>query len=149
MRNASVAVLFGYEHQATEVIHAIERVTDSTTRRVLEDITWIASDGWSQSLPPESFQRVKGMIGLVPHTGNIEEFTQYFFSLSPENNKTDHPWFDRYWEWVFYCSLQGDNPCNVSALNLSTLNRDFLCHRCCICTCSRYSPDDRGLLLAW
>ena len=125
VRNASVAVLFGYEEQATEVIHAIMRVTDNTTRRILEDITWIASNGWSQSLPPESFQRVKGMIGLVPHTGNIEEFTQYFISLSPENNKTDNPWFDSYWEWVFYCSLQGDNPCNVSAQNLSTINRDI------------------------
>ena len=125
VRNASVAVLFGYGYNANQVIQAIMRVTDNTTRRVLEDITWIASDGWSQSLPPESFQRVKGMIGLVPHTGNIEEFTRYFISLSPENNKTDNPWFDRYWEWVFNCSLQGDNPCNVSAQNLSMINRDI------------------------
>ena len=106
VRNASVAVLFGYEDQATEIIHAIKRVTDSATRGVLEDITWIASDEWSQSLHPENFQRVKGMIGLVPHTGNIEEFTRYFTSLNPENNKTDNPWFDRYWERVFYCSYK-------------------------------------------
>ena len=143
-------MLFGYGYEANQVIQAIMRVTDNTTRRVLEDITGIASDGWSQSLPPEGFQRVKGMIGLVPHTaGNKEEFKRYFISLNPENNKTDNPWFDRYWERVFYCSLQGDNPCNVSAQNLSTINRDFLCHRCCICICSCYTPDDRGLLPNW
>ena len=123
VRNASVAVLFGHLNEAIAMIQAIMRVTDSATRRILEDITWIASDSWSLSLPPESFQRVKGMIGLVPHTGNIEEFTRYFISLSPENNKTDNPWFDRYWETVFNCSLQGDNPCDIASQNLSMINR--------------------------
>ena len=123
VQNASVAVLFGHLNEATEMIQAIMRVTDSATRRILEDITWIASDGWSLSLPPENYPRVKGMIGLVPHTGNIEDFEQYFVSLSPENNKTDNPWFDRYWEAVFNCSLQGDNPCDTASQNLSTIPR--------------------------
>ena len=123
VRNASVAVLFGHLNEATEMIQAIMRVTDNATRRILEDITWIASDGWSLSLPAENYPRVKGMIGLVPHTGNIEDFEQYFISLSPENNKTDNPWFDRYWEAVFNCSLQGDNPCDTASQNLSTIPR--------------------------
>ena len=122
VRNASVAVLFGHLNEGIAMIQAIMRVTDSATRRILEDITWIASDSWSLSLPPENFQRVKGMIGLVPHTGNIEDFEQYLISLSPENNKTDNPWFNCYWETVFNCSLQGDNPCDIASQNLSTIH---------------------------
>ena len=123
VRNASVAVLFGYEYEAIEMIRAIMRVTDNTTRRLLEDITWIASDEWSLSLPQEYCHRVKGMIGLSPQTDNREDFTRYFISLSPENNKTDNPWFNSYWETVFGCSLDGEYPCDTFAQNLSTIDR--------------------------
>ena len=118
VRNASVAVLFGHPGQATEMMRAIMRVDDITTRTILEDITWIASDSWSQRLPVELHKRVKGMIGISPQPGSTEDFIKYFVSLNPENNKTNNPWFNDYWKVVFNCE---NNPCNVSAQNLSTM----------------------------
>ena len=122
VRNASVAVFFGYDDQAIGIIHAIIR--DSTTHKLLQGITWIASKELPPSLPQEYYHVLKGMINLVPpNRKNREDFTRYFISLSPENNKTDNPWFDRYWEAVFNCSLQGDNLCNISSQNLSMIRK--------------------------
>jgi hypothetical protein len=126
VRNASVAVLFGHKNEAVEMMRAIMRVPDGATRATLEGITWMASDSWSLGLPVEYHNRAQGMFGFVPHPGTREDFKRYFIGLSPENNRTDNPWLNRYWETVFNCSLGQNswNPCNTSAQNLSSTHRD-------------------------
>ena len=123
VQNASVAVLFGHRSEAIDLIRAIMRTTDVTTSKFFEKITWIASDGWSLNLPVEYRKKAKGMLGLQPHPGSREDFKRHFVSLNPKNNKTDNPWFNSYWETVFNCSLQENNPCNTSAQNLSETTR--------------------------
>jgi hypothetical protein len=122
VRNASVAVLFGHPNEATEMARAIKRVTDEDTRMLLSEITWLASDSWSVIGPVASDERFKGTLGLIPHPGTRQDFTDHFISLNPGKNNTDNPWFNAYWESVFNCSLDGDsNQCDTSAQTLTGL----------------------------
>ena len=115
VRNASVAVLFGHAEEAIGMMDAITRADDD----VLKSITWIASDSWALSLPKDYHERARGMLSILPHTGNLEDFKRYFTALTPENNINANPWFDEYWELVFNCSLSDDGLTECVTNNLS------------------------------
>ena len=82
--NASVAVLFGHLEEGIGMMRAIEKWR--AANHTLQDITWIASDGWAQELPEEHHETARGMLGVLPQPRNVEEFRRHFVSLSPQNN---------------------------------------------------------------
>ena len=114
VRNASVAVLFGHVEEAIGMMDAITRADDD----VLKSITWIASDSWALSLPKDYHERARGMLSILPHTGNLEDFKRYFTTLTPENNINANPWFDQYWELVSNCSLTDGSACSYDLSNV-------------------------------
>ena len=106
VRNASVAVLFGHLEEAVAIMDAILRADNVS---FLQEITWIASDSWALTLPEAYHSLARGMLGVLPHPGNVMDFRSYFDNLNPATSA--NPWFGQYWESVFNCSLM-EPSCN-------------------------------------
>ena len=126
VRNASVAVLFGHNDQANGLFSAVRRKLEADPDSPLRGITWIGSDSWGTNFDPNFYRLARGMFAIRPMSAAVSEFIDYFVGLRP--NTTSNPWFDRYWESVFNCSLglnSGDNPCRLEEQKLErnqTLN---------------------------
>lgn len=106
VRNASVTVLFGHLTEAVGIMDAIMRADNGSS---LLGITWIASDSWALVLPETYHNLARGMLGILPHSGNVMHFRSYFNDLYPATSA--NPWFGDYWESVFNCSLM-EPSCN-------------------------------------
>ena len=103
VRNASVVVLFVQQRAAVGLLEAIGDNAAS-----FDHITWIASDAWATRVPVELHDKVRGMLGVVPLTRHVDEFHNYYESLTPENN-SGNPWFNEFWENEFNCSLDQEH----------------------------------------
>ena len=104
VRNASVVLLFGDLQDAIGMLQEIKERVGQDSDFPLQNLTWIGSDSWGDSLPDEYRPLARGMLSTVPRSEFIEEFDNYFTSLNPANN-TANPWFTEYWENQFQCNL--------------------------------------------
>jgi ABC-type branched-subunit amino acid transport system substrate-binding protein len=124
VNNATVAVLFGHETNAIGVLEALKAKVREDPEYPLQNLTWIGSDSWGNSLDEEFLPLAQGMLSTVPKFQTIERFDEYFTSLDPINNTAD-PWFIEYWERVFSCNL-GRSPnfedCTVDNQTIDATN---------------------------
>jgi len=120
VNNASVIVLFGHSEDAASIFREIRRRQVNNDSFDLTNMTWIASDSWSVTIPREFHSLVRGMLGLFPATQRIPAFESYFSSLTPINN-AQNPWFVELWETQFNCSLGNspELPSNCTLVNQS------------------------------
>ena len=97
---------------------------------------WIASDGWGkqQQVIADLEEVAAGAITVELESKKIEDFDEYMFRLSPENN-TRNPWFRDYWQKLTKClprngsqnrALAGEKLCdeNVSLRHNSAYEQD-------------------------
>lgn len=104
VNNASVVLLFGHTANAVGMFKAISgRVSDDPSFP-LQNLTWIGSDSWGDSLPEMYRPLAQGMLSTVPQSQSMPLFDEYFTRLTPLNN-IDNPWFIEYWENEFNCTV--------------------------------------------
>ena len=125
VRNASVAVLFVHLDEAIGIMDSMRRFRSSPNGSKIKDITWIGTDGWGDSLPPEYHEVARGMLSAIPKSFESLAFDKYFTSLHP-SNYTENVWFNQFWEQRFNCSLSIRTdivPCDL-ANEFITLNTE-------------------------
>ena len=103
VNNATVALLFGHTQNAVGIFGEIETRSSVPGFR-LQNLTWIGSDSWGDSLPDRYRPLARGMLSVIPLSNPIQEFDDYFTSLNPRNNP-QNPWFAEFWENLFECNL--------------------------------------------
>ena len=108
VNNASVAVLFGHMEAAEGMMKALMRYQQNDSnvdRSELDNLTWIGTDSWGDSLPSKYHSMARGMLSVIPRAEESLSFDKYFTSLHP--NQTNNKWFHEFWESRFNCSLSG------------------------------------------
>lgn len=115
VQNATVVVFFGHQQKVRGLIDTIRR-SDSSS---FDNMTWIASDAWAANMPMEYHDDLRGLLGVTPRTNYVERFVEYYESVTPANH-SGNPWFEKFWEREFNCSLgpapeSDKNPCGDSA----------------------------------
>ena len=77
---------------------------------------WIASDGWGkqQQVIQDLEEVAAGAITVELESKKIEDFDEYMFGLSPENN-TRNPWFRDYWQKLTGCLHRNGSQKRASA----------------------------------
>lgn len=85
---AKGVIVFGSDQEVSEVMKAVRRLN------VTDKFNWIGSDGWSgRSLVHENYEpEVEGTIAFLPRARPVRGFDNYFYSLTPSENKRN-PWF--------------------------------------------------------
>ena len=119
VRNATVVVLFGHLKTAVGMMQALGRARmhgDYT----LNNLTWIGTDSWGDSLPSEYHSIVGGILSILPQAIRDPTFDSHFTSLSPDNYSAN-VWFKELWESMFGCSLSSNGICKMQREN-RTLN---------------------------
>ena len=108
VRNASVVLLFGHNVNAVGMLRVIRDKVAADNNFPLQNITWIASDSWADTLTDEYRSMARGMLSVIPQSDVIQEFDDYFTSLNPLNN-LENPWFLEFWETEFNCSFSNSS----------------------------------------
>ena len=85
---AKGVIIFGSDQEVSEVMKAVRRLN------MTDKFNWIGSDGWSgRSLVHENYEaEVEGTIAFLPRARPVKGFDNYFYSLTPTQNKRN-PWF--------------------------------------------------------
>ncbi len=103
--NASVVLLFGHNENAIGILRVLRDRVAADSTFPLQNLTWIGSDSWGDTLPDEYRSMARGMLSVVPQSNVIQEFDDYFTSLNPQNSSLENPWFLEFWETQFNCSF--------------------------------------------
>ena len=115
INNATVVVMFATRKTASSVLEAVNRKQTDDPEFGARNFTWIGSDGWGDNIQPELYETAQGTLSVTPRSKSSDEFNEHFLSLHPHNFSAN-PWFNRYWESVFNCSLER---CNLADQALS------------------------------
>jgi len=99
--NASVAVIFGQLETAVGIMKAVRRARDNGMS-ALDNMTWIGTDTWGDSLPNEYRPDAGGILSVLPRAEKDQRFDDYYLNLRP--NMTSNQWFDMLWGREFNCS---------------------------------------------
>ena len=125
IRNASVVVLFVQQATAIGILDAVRRKQEIDLEFASKHFTWIGSDGWGVAIPRKFYEIARGSLSIVHNSPPSPLFDKYFQSLHPLNYSTN-PWFTKYWESVFNCTLGGrhrlKDDCNTATQRLSSEN---------------------------
>ena len=124
VRNASVVVIFGQVVTANGILDATRRRRVADPGFASRDLTWIASDAWGEVVPKDLMNIAHGLLGVIPQSSLSEEFDKYFQSLHPNNN-SGNPWFHKYWEDTFNCSLKEPPSMDFSECDLEAQSISF------------------------
>ncbi len=105
VRNASVALLYGYRSQATGIMKAIQKLLVTEPESPLQSLTWVGCE----ALRVESKYHpiVKGMMRMEYRVNGSYDFQRHFTALTPETASLN-PYFRTYWETKFNCSLRSE-----------------------------------------
>ena len=109
--NASIAVLFGHIKAAMGMMDALAIFKNSKDGSKLNDLTWIGTDSWGDTLPEQYHEAAHGMLSVIPLARESEGLDDYFTSLHP-STYTDNIWFGEFWESRFDCSFS-DMTCDL------------------------------------
>ena len=116
--NASIAVLFGHLDTAMGMMDALAVFRNDTNGSRLKDLTWIGTDSWGTTLPPEYHKTAHGMLSVVPLAAESDGLHEYFTSLHPSNH-SDNIWFLELWEVLFSCSFS-NGTCDIDTQLLTS-----------------------------
>lgn len=108
VRNASVALLYGYKRQANGIMRAITKLLTKEPDSPLKDLTWV---GCNALLVDEQYHYlVKGMLRMEYKVNMSYAFQRHFTVKTPEYASIN-PHFRSYWEHRFECSMSEQNGC--------------------------------------
>ena len=98
---ARVIVCFCYGETIRGLLAAIHRLN------LKGRFTILGSDGWSDRIDvaQDYYEEAEGSLSIKAYSPLIEEFDNYFTSLTPSNNARN-VWFNEYWEERFKCYLE-------------------------------------------
>ena len=120
--NAPVVVLFLRVDDTTHLLSAAKR------QNVTNHFIWLASDGWGKQETPvkTNYEVAEGAITIELQAIRLPEFSKYFKSLNPQNNKRN-PWFKEYWQKLHSCVFADQVTENKSQAICTgnELNRNF------------------------
>ena len=106
VRNASVALLYGYRRQASGIMKAITKLLKTQPDSPLRSMTWV---GCEALLVHEEYpDLIHGMINLQYKVNMSYDFQRHFTSMRPDS-QPNNPHFQSYWETKFNCDMQGQN----------------------------------------
>ncbi len=108
IQNATVAVVFGQLETAIGIMRAARKARESGTPG-LDNMTWIGTDTWGDTLPEEYRRDAGGILSVLPRADKDKSFDDHYVSLTPRN--TSNPWFRELWEQTFNCSIATDSSC--------------------------------------
>ena len=114
IRNASVAVIFGQLETAIGVMRAVRRAREKGMT-ALDNMTWIGTDTWGDSLPEMYRQDAGGILSVLPRALKHGEFDNHYLNLTP--NRTSNEWFHILWEDQFNCSISESSCSSDNALD--------------------------------
>jgi metabotropic glutamate receptor 1 len=110
--NANVVICFCEGLTVRGLLKAMNRL--NMTERFLI----IGSDGWAdrQDVVVDFEKEALGAITIRIHSPYVNSFDNYYFGLSPFENKRN-PWFKEFWQKKFHCRLPDSNLLNFSSTN--------------------------------
>ena len=117
VRNATVAMLYGYRSQATAIMQAIQRLVEREPDSPLQYLTWVGCEALRVS--SEYHHLVQGMMRMEYRVKGSHSFQNHFTSMTP-NRASGNPHFNEYWETKFNCSIaqgQGRQRCPSNLQN--------------------------------
>ncbi len=99
---ANVVVIFASQDIAEEILTRLSNTTNATR------FQFIASDAWARSINVvhQANETAAGLFGIVPLTEHVNEFEEYFSSLTIESNQRN-PWFSEFYKAFANCTLEG------------------------------------------
>lgn len=99
---ANVVVIFASQDIAEEILTRLSNTTNATR------FQFIASDAWARSINVvhQANETAAGLLGILPLTEHIDEFQEYFSSLTIESNQRN-PWFSEFYKAFANCTLEG------------------------------------------
>ncbi len=118
VRNATVALLYGYKNQATGIMEAIRKLVMREPDTPLQYLTWVGCE--ALRVDPQYHRFVRGMFRMEYKVHRSPHFQRHFTSLTP-SYAPGNPYWAKYWETKFNCSMvgQGGLP-NCSNFNQSS-----------------------------
>jgi metabotropic glutamate receptor 2/3/metabotropic glutamate receptor 6/7/8 len=114
---ANVVVIFASQDIAEEILTRLSNTTNGTR------FQFIASDAWARSINVvhQANETAAGLFGIVPLTEHVNEFEEYFSSLTIESNQRN-PWFSEFYKAFANCTLEGTG---TSDTRLCAKNRNI------------------------
>ena len=107
VRNATVALLYGYRRQATGIMKAIKRLALKEPETPLQYLTWVGCE--ALRVDKEYHHLVRGMLRMEYKVNGSYGFQKHFKSMTPAT-ASSNPHFNTYWETKFNCSIDGRKP---------------------------------------
>ncbi len=100
-------VIFANAQEAKGVLSAAKRA------KVHGEFTWITSDGLSSLSSLSGMEDIAlGAFMVKMYSVQVDDFDSYFTNLNPHHST--NPWFHRFWEKSFGCSLSRESACSQS-----------------------------------
>ncbi|XP_074594692.1 metabotropic glutamate receptor 8-like isoform X2 [Brevipalpus obovatus] len=98
---ARAVVMFVDEDNCRKLLNASRHLN------MQNHFAWLGSDSWGRKLYPVRQQEdaAHGAITILPKRNALKDFDKYFKNLKPYSN-TRNPWFKRFWEQNFNCTLK-------------------------------------------
>ena len=127
VRNASVALLYGYVRQAEGIMKAIKKRLEHNRPSPLRHITWIGCE--ALIVDDQYHSLVKGMVRMEYKVNMSHGFQSYFTTATPQS-ASSNPYFRTYWEKKFNCTIDMDDTnthkgCRNNSLNGYTQTPDI------------------------
>ena len=113
VRNATVALLYGYKRQTTGIMKAIEKLLLDNPQSPLRHITWVGCE--ALRVESQYHYLVRGMMRMEYKVNMSHGFQSYFTTATPQS-ASSNPYFRAYWEKKFNCTT-GTNGCMDNSLN--------------------------------
>ena len=111
VRNASVALLYGYKRQTMGIMAAIERLMVRDPNTPLQFLTWVGCE--ALRVDSKYHYLLHGMIRMQISVKGSQEFQDHFTSLT-DASATDETLFREYWEYSNNCSFNAGT-CNYTS----------------------------------
>ncbi len=122
MNAPTVAVLFSHIEAANGIMEALQQRYERGDY-ILENLTWIGTDSWGDSLK-EEYRSVPGAIlSILQRAERYNTFDNYYLALSPQNNPRNI-WFREFWEHEFNCSLSNAS-CEGQSSSMTLNTTDY------------------------
>ena len=112
VRNATVALLFGYPEQTVLLMEAIQRLVKRNPDSPIKDLTWVGCD--ALVIDKRWHYLLHGMIRMQISVKGSDEFQNHFSTLT-HRNATNADLYREYYEVMNNCSFNSSSmPCDYT-----------------------------------
>lgn len=109
VRNATVALMYGYKSQTTGIMEAIRKLVLREPDTPLQYLTWVGCE--ALRVEPKYHRFIRGMIRMEYKVNTSYHFQRHFTSLTPDG-APGNPYWRNYWISKFNCSMNGVPRCD-------------------------------------